>query len=120
MVIKLLSILLMLSFLIPQETCEGTCLSEEETKNLYNNIQELQFDLDKNKEIIENLNSQIYMYIQSDSLYKSQIEDYKTKLQYKDEMIELVKPQWYENKYLWFGFGVIATAGSVRLAGQIN
>jgi hypothetical protein len=59
-------------------------------------------------------------YIQSDSLYKSQIEDYKTKLQYKDEMIELVKPQWYENKYLWFGFGVIATAGSVRLAGQIN
>ena len=119
-VIKLLSILLMLSFLIPQETCEGTCLSEEETKNLYNNIQELQFDLDKNKEIIENLNSQIYMYIQSDSLYKSQIEDYKTKLQYKDEMIDLVKPQWYENKYLWFGMGVIFTAGSVHLAGQIN
>ena len=52
---KLLSVVLMLSFLIPQEPCEGTCLSEEETKNLYNNIQELQFDLDKNKEIIENL-----------------------------------------------------------------
>jgi|TARA_R110001583_G_scaffold140040_1_gene292166 hypothetical protein len=117
---KLLSILLMISFLIPQEPCEGTCLSEEETKNLYNNIQELQFDLDKNKEIIENLNSQIYMYIRGDSLYQSQIEDYKTKLQYKDEMIDLVKPQWYENKYLWFGFGVIVTVGSVHLAGQIN
>ena len=116
----LLILILMMSFLIPQEPCEGTCLSEEETKNLYNNIQELQFDLDKNKEIIENLNSQIYMYIQSDSLYKSQIEDYKTKLQYKDEMIELVKPQWYENKYLWFGMGVIFTASSVRLAGKIN
>ena len=115
----LLSILF-LSFIFSQEPCEGTCLSEEETKNLYNNIQELQFDLDKNKEIIENLNSQIYMYIQSDSLYKSQIEDYKTKLQYKDEMIELVKPQWYENKYLWFGIGVIFTASSVHLAGQIN
>ena len=115
----LLSILF-LSFIFSQEPCEGTCLSEEETKNLYNNIQELQFDLDKNKEIIENLNSQIYMYIQSDSLYKSQIEDYKTKLQYKDEMIELVKPQWYENKYLWFGMGVIFTASSVRLAGKIN
>jgi len=115
----LLSILF-LSFIFSQEPCEGTCLSEEETKNLYNNIQELQFDLDKNKEIIENLNSQIYMYIQSDSLYKSQIEDYKTKLQYKDEMIELVKPQWYENKYLWFGMGVIFTASSVHLAGQIN
>ena len=118
-VIKLLSIL-MISFLIPQEPCEGTCLSEEETKNLYNNIQELQFDLDKNKEIIGNLNSQIYMYIQNDSLNQSLIEDYKTKLQYKDEMIELVKPQWYENKYLWFGFGVIFTVSSVHLAGQIN
>ena len=113
-------ILLMLTFLIPQEPCEGTCLSEEETINLFNNIKELEFEVDKNKEIIENLNSQIYMYIQSDSLFKSQIEDYKTKLQYKDEMIELVKPQWYENKYLWFGFGVIFTAGSVHLAGQIN
>ena len=49
-----------------------------------------------------------------------QLQDYKTKLQYKDEMIDLVKPQWYENKYLWFGFGVIFTAGSVHLAGQIN
>ena len=126
---KLLSILLIFSFIVAQEPvlldetiepCEGTCLSEEETKNIYNNIQELQFDLDKNKEIIENLNSQIYMYIQNDSLNQSLIEDYKTKLQYKDEMIELVKPQWYENKYLWFGFGVIFTAGSVHLAGQIN
>jgi hypothetical protein len=117
---KTLLSILFLSFIFSQEPCEGTCLSEEETKNLYNNIQELQFDLDKNKEIIENLNSQIYMYIQSDSLYKSQIEDYKTKLQYKDEMIELVKPQWYENKYLWFGIGVIFTASSVHLAGQIN
>ena len=119
---KTLMMILLCSFMFTQEDvpCDGTCLSEEETKNLYNNIQELQFDLDKNKEIIENLNSQIYMYIQSDSLYKSQIEDYKTKLQYKDEMIELVKPQWYENKYLWFGMGVIFTASSVRLAGKIN
>ena len=117
---KLLPILLMMSFLIPQEPCEGTCLSEEETIGLFNNIKELEFELEKAKEIEGNLNSQIYMYIQSDSLFKSQIEDYKTKLQYKDEMIELVKPQWYENKYLWFGFGVIFTAGSVHLAGQIN
>ena len=114
----LLVLLFSLSFM--QEPSEGTCLSEEETNNLFNNIKELEFEVNKNKEIIENLNSQIYMYIRSDSLSQSQIEDYKTKLQYKDEMIELVKPQWYENKYLWFGFGVIFTAGSVHLAGQID
>ena len=117
---KLFYILIMITFLIPQEPCVGTCLSEEETINLFNNIKELEFEVDKNKEIIGNLNSQIYMYIQSDSLYQSQIKDYKTKLQYKDEMIDLVKPQWYENKYLWFGIGVVFTAGSVHLAGQIN
>ena len=103
-----------------QEPCIGTCLSEEETKNLFNNIQECEFNLEKCLKTNENLNSQIYMYIQSDSLNQSLIKDYKIKLQYKDEMIELVKPQWYENKYLWFGFGVIFTAGSVHLAGQIN
>ena len=89
-------------------------------KNQICSILELENDVQSNDKIIENLNSQIYMYIQSDSLYKSQIEDYKTKLQYKDEMIELVKPQWYENKYLWFGIGVVFTASSVHLAGQIN
>ena len=112
--------LLSLAFIIAQEPCEGTCLSEEETKNLYNNIQELQFDLEKYKEIEKNLNSQIYMYIQSDSLFKAQMEDYKQQILLKDEMIDLVKPKWYENKYLWFGFGVIFTAGSVHLAGQIK
>ena len=109
-----------MSFITSQEPWEGHCLSDEQVQNLRTSILELENDVQSNDKIIENLNSQIYMYIQSDSLYKSQIEDYKTKLQYKDEMIELVKPQWYENKYLWFGLGVVFTASSVHLAGQIN
>ena len=108
---------ILFSILIPQETYEFT---EEQVLELFNSIKELEHADSTNQVIIENLESQMQLYIQSDSLFKSQIEDYKTKLQYKDEMIELVKPQWYENKYLWFGFGVIFTAGSVHLAGQIN
>ena len=117
---KLLSILLLVSFLIPQEPCVGTCLSEEETINLFHNIQELEFKDSTNTEIIENLNSQIYMYIQSDSLYQSQIEDYKKQLQIKEDMIDLVKPKWYDNKYLWLGYGITLTAGSIMLAGQLK
>ena len=116
---KLLSILLMLAFLIPQEPCIGTCLSEEETINLFHNIQELEFKDSTNTEIIENLNSQIYMYIQSDSLYQSQIKDYKLQLELKDDMIKVVKPKWYHNRYLWFGLGVVFTSGGVYLAGQL-
>ena len=112
--------ILFFCFLNSQELCSGTCLSEEETKNIYNNIQELQFDIEKYKEIEKNLNQQIQAYVKSDSLYQSQIIDYKKQLELKEEMIDLVKPKWHENKYLWFFGGVIVTSGSVFLAGQIK
>ena len=118
-VIKLF-ILLLFSFIFTQEPCEGTCFSEDEVINITNNIKELEFKLEKSKEIEENLNSQIYMYIQNDSLNVSLIKDYKNQLKWKEEMIDLVKPKWYDNKYLWFFGGIIITSGSVYLAGQIK
>ena len=109
---KLLLILLMFSFSFSEEVdpnvvpCEGTCLSEQETKDLFNNIKELQFDVDKYKE----LNLQ----------YDGLIKDYEKQLLLKDEMIDLVKPKWYDNKYLWFFGGILITSGSIYLAGQID
>ena len=117
---KIFLFLVIFSFVFTQEPCEGTCFSEEEVVNITNNIKELEFDLDKQLKINENLDSQIYMYIQSDSLYKSQIKDYKNQLMWKEEMIDLVKPKWYDNKYLWFFGGIIITSGSVYFAGQID
>ena len=112
--------ILFMSFTFTQEPCEGTCFSETEVINITNNIKELEFKLEKGLEIEANLNSQIYMYIQSDSLYISQIEDYKKQIELKEDMIDLVKPKWYDNKYLWFFGGIIITSGSVYLAGQIK
>ena len=117
---KLLLIFLFFSFSFTQEPCDGTCFSEEEIINITNNIKELEFDLQKQLEINKNLDSQIYMYIQSDSLYQSQIKDYKKQLEFKEEMIKLVKPKWYDNQYLWFFGGIIMTSGAVYLAGQID
>ena len=48
------------------------------------------------------------------------MKDYETQIKLKDDMIELVKPKWYDNKYLWFFGGMIITSGSVYLAGQIK
>ena len=112
--------ILLLSFSITQEPCEGTCFSEEEVLNITNNIKELQFDIEKYKEIEGNLNLQIQDYIKNDSLNISLINDYKKQLEFKEEMIDLVKPKWHENKYLWFFGGMIITSGSVYLAGQIK
>ncbi len=116
---KLLLILFFsLSFM--QEPCEGHCLSEDELQRVMNDVMELKFEVGKYKEIEENLNSQIYMYIQNDSLNVSLINDYKNQLVWKEEMIDLVKPKWYDNKYLWFFGGIILTSGAVYLAGQID
>ena len=113
-------ILLMLSFSFTQEPCEGTCFSEQEVVNITNNIKELQFDVEKYKEIEVNLNSQIQSYLEQEKLNESLIKDYKKQLEFKEEIIDLVKPKWYDNKYLWFFGGIIITSGSVYLAGQIK
>ena len=119
MVTKLF-ILLLISFTFTQEPCEGTCFSEEEVLNITNNIKELQFDVEKYKEIEVNLNSQIQTYIEQEKLNESLISDYKKQLEFKEEIIDLVRPKWYDNKYLWFFGGIIITSGSVYLAGQIK
>ena len=105
---KSLIIILLCSLVLTQEVepCEGTCLSEEETKNIFNNIQELEFNLEKTKTL--NLE------------YESLMKDYETQIKLKDDMIELLKPKWYDNKYLWFFGGILVTSGSVYLAGQIK
>ena len=115
-----LIIILLFSFSITQEPCEGTCFSEEEVLNITNNIKEIKFDVEKYKEIEFNLNSQIQTYIEQERLNQLLVEDYKKQLQFKEEIIDLVKPKWYDNKYLWFFGGMIITSGSVYLAGQIK
>ena len=71
-----LLIILLFSFSFSQEPCEGTCFSEEEVLNITNNIKELQFDVEKYKEIEVNLNSQIQTYIEQEKLNESLISDY--------------------------------------------
>jgi len=116
---KIVLFLFSLSLAFSQDICAGTCLSEEETKNLFNNIQELEFDLNKCNELNSNLTLQITDYEKLIESNKLLIEDYKLQIELKDDMIQVVKPKWYENKYIWFGLGVLFTSGSIHLAGQL-
>tara|TARA_Y100000361_G_C10982942_1_gene250058 strand:- start:18 stop:377 length:360 start_codon:yes stop_codon:yes gene_type:complete len=117
---KFLLILLIFSFLTPQEPCTGTCYTEEEEQNIELHITDLETKLKVSDEKILLLNTLITDYKLNDSLNVSLINDYKQQLIFKEEMIDLVKPKWYDNKYLWFFGGVILTSGAVYLAGQIN
>ena len=121
-----LLLILLLSFSFAEEIdpnvvpCEGTCFSEDEVINITNNIKELEFKLEKGLEIEANLNSQIQSYMEQEKLNQQLISDYKKQLELKNDMIDLVKPKWYHNRYLWFGLGILVTSGSIHLAGQID
>ena len=119
-------LLISLTFLMSQEPCEGTCLSEEQTINITNSLKELEFKDSTNTIIISNLNDQIKLYMEqhaNDSLLidlnvqKSKLLDGRIKLY--DDLVKEIKPKWYENKWLWFGLGVITTAGSIKIAGEL-
>ena len=120
-------LLISLTFLMSQEPCEGTCLSEEQTKEVFNGLKELEFKDSTNTKIISNLNGQVKLYMEqhaNDSLLidlnmkKSQLLNERILL-YND-LIKEIKPKWYENKWLWFTIGIFTTATAVHLAGQID
>mgnify|MGYP003115711217 CR=1 FL=1 len=114
---KIILILLIIGLIFPQKTYTFT---EEEVKSLYTSIQELENADSTNQKIIENLNEQIYMYIQQSNLDSLIIEDYKIKLKLQEDMIKAIKPKWHENKYLWYAGGVLSMILPIWAVGQVS
>jgi len=107
----------MCSSILPQKTYTFT---EEEVLELYSSITELQKSDSLNNQIIINLEDQINLYetyIQNDSLI---INGLNTQLKLKGELNEIITPKWYENKYLWFGYGVTSVLIPVWVIGQLK
>jgi len=100
--------------------CEGTCLTEEETQGLFNNIKELEFKRETCESAYANLESQIKDYDKLTMDYEESVKLCERQIKIKDDMIKTIKPKWYENKYLWFFGGVFFTSSTVYLAGQLD
>ena len=120
-------LLISMTFLMSQEPCEGTCLSEEETINITNSLKEFEFKDSTNTIIISNLNDQIKLYLEQHAndgllvgLNKQKSFLLNERIKLYNELVKEVKPKWYENKWLWFTIGIFTTAGAVHLAGQID
>ena len=101
--------------------------TEEEVLGFTNKIKELELKDSLNVSLVQDLEKQISL-LEDKSKAESVIIDVRTQqlqLQkeninlYKDK-VKVVNPKWHENKWLWFVYGVGATAISVNLAGQIN
>ena len=103
---KKIILLLLLSVSLSQVT-----LTDEQAKNITNNIKELQIQVDS-------LSTQ-------DSLKTLEIELLNDKIAMRNELLELtekkvklVKPSWYENKWLYFGYGSVLTYAILALVEQ--
>ena len=113
----MLPVILVIGLLMPQTIYEFT---EEEVKSLYNSIQELENADSTNQKIIENLNEQIYMYIQQTETDSLIIQNYIEQLKLKDDLIKEIKPKWHENKYLWFSMVIVSMIVPIWAVGQIK
>ena len=100
--------------------------TEEEVLGFTNKIKELELKDSLHVSLVMDLETQIRL-LEDNSKSDSLIIDFRTQqLQLQEETINLykekvkvVKPKWHENKWLWFVYGVGATAISVNLAGQL-
>ena len=109
---KWILILLITAFCSAQVT-----LTEEESKKIAINIQNLQVEVDSLKNIVNLQNKLIYIHkevIFSDSILTLKLEEKIDVLENDVKLLEkktkLVKPSWYENKWLYFTYGAIISA----------
>ena len=102
---KTLISLLFIGILFSQEPCEGTCLSEEETKSIFYNIQETEYKLELCDSLNLNLESQIKDYEILNNKKDTIITEYEKQIDLKNEIIKEVTPKWWENKWIMITLG---------------
>ena len=114
---KIIIFCIIFSLIFPQKVYTFT---EEEVKSLFSSIKELERQDSLNNELIVNLENQLKnneVIIKNDSLI---IIELKTQLKLKDDLIKQITPKWYENKYLWFGYGVSVILIPIWALGKIK
>tara|TARA_R100000541_G_C1862034_1_gene79404 strand:- start:237 stop:614 length:378 start_codon:yes stop_codon:yes gene_type:complete len=121
---KLILMLTMFGLLFSQD--KVYTFTEEEVVNMGNKVKDLQTT-------VENQTEQLGIYSELIKKFENQTEIDSMLLSFKtqqvnilkdrevlyEKQIKLIKPKWYENKWLYFTFGVIATSTSIKLAGEI-
>ena len=120
--------ILLMGALYSQEVNEPKTytFTEEEVLAFTNEIKELQLKDSLNVSLVMDLESQIKLYEETSVIDSMLIANKTTQLnllkdtnKLLEQKVKLVQPKWYENKWLYFTYGVVLTATSVKLAGQI-
>ena len=102
-IIILISLLFLIVPLYGQQT-----LSDEEIKGIRDNIQKIQSE----NEVLTKMVSEYEKSAKTDSLLLVKKDEQISLLQERVDIVEnqskLEKPKWFENKWLYFGYGAAA------------
>jgi hypothetical protein len=84
---------------------------------LANKIQLIRDSLRYKTDVIKSQDSLVFLYRETYSVCKSQLENKNSQILLLEQQnivlnksIDMIKPKWYDNKWLWFGNGVLVTA----------
>ena len=120
--------ILLIGSLFSQDVIEPKTytFTEEEVLGFTNTIKELELKDSLNVSLVEDLESQLKLFEETSVIDSMLIANKTTQLnllkdtnKLLEQKVKLVRPKWYENKWLYFTYGVVLTATSVKLAGQI-
>ena len=102
-------------------------LSEEDAINLTKNIQDLQAKTDSLNKIVILQNNLIFTYkatISQDDTTKKYLNETIESLKKENNLLEkktkLVKPSWYENKWLYFGYGATLSYAIIAVVNKVG
>ena len=110
----LLFLTILVSFVYPQKTYTFT---EEEVMSLFTSIKDLELKDSLNNEIIIALENQINNYITLSSNDSVMIKELQSQIKFREQYIKKIKTKWYENKYIWFGYGFLTFLIPIQLIG---
>ena len=105
---KKIILLLLLSVSLSQVT-----LTDEQAKNITNNIKELQIKSDS-------LSTSDSLKTIEIDLLNEKIDSLEEDVTLTEKKAKLVKPSWYENKWLYFGYGATLSYAIITLGNQIG
>lgn len=116
-------LMLCLTFTAKAQKEDSTyCFSRSDILLLANKIQLVKDSLRHKTDIIKEQDSLIILYKNRNLISKTQLETKQFEvniLQKQNDIlsktIDLLTPKWYENKWLWFGNGVVVTLVTVLL-----
>ena len=120
--------ILLLGGLFAQEvdTTKTYTFTEEEVLGFTNTIMELELKDSLNVSLVADYEAMVKRLEATAAIDSMLIANKTTQLtllkdtnKLLEQKVKLVRPKWYENKWLYFTFGVALTATSVKLAGQI-